>query len=304
MEIPRFEVRVYSSDFQLLDFVMARSVSLLKFKEPNEFTSGGFVAVMTSDTGDCVVKAISLQVCSGKFSFYNSIKINEVIHKNSSGKYAVQFRHFTKSPSNKTGYIFMPKLDCDLVTYIEQNNVNEQCARSLIYKICQGVQTIHEAGVAHLDLKPENILLDLRRKIPYISDFDNSYLLEESDIIPSSRGILVKGLGRRGTPAYYPPEVQRNHQIYDPFSVDIFSLGILLYVIVVKQFPYNEESEHIINKLPDYFTDSFSDLIRQMTKPNPQERISIDQVLEHRFFAEKITWQMKITRFLKQRLDK
>lgn len=82
-----------------------------------------------------------------------------------------------------------------------------------------------DAGVVHRDLKLENILIDKDLTFKLI-DFG----LSTSDNIHDAVGIV-------GSPSYIAPEVLKKKS-YDGTKVDLFSLGVMLFVIVQGQFPH------------------------------------------------------------------
>lgn len=77
-----------------------------------------------------------------------------------------------------------------------------------------------------MDLKPDNILLDENFQ-PKIADFDQSINIEDGP--PTSKG----------TNGYRAPEVV-NQGYIDPILADIFSLGVILFVLKSKVPPYAE----------------------------------------------------------------
>ena len=100
-----------------------------------------------------------------------------------------------------------------------------------------------------------------------------------------------------GSDTYCSPEIKRAHiQGYNGIKSDIFSLGVLLFVIRAGKFPFNlsgysdKRYRLIMNKdyeqywngfAKDNFSDEFKDLINHLICYDPSERFSIDQIMEH-----------------------
>lgn len=104
---------------------------------------------------------------------------------------------------------------------------NKELVR-LFLKIVEGVQEIHRRGFVHADLKLDNVVVDLQGN-PLIIDFDLATQMGESR-------------GGRGTMNYMPPEVIRSFQTGDKVTftgqVDLYSLGVIFYLMVFKEKPY------------------------------------------------------------------
>ena len=92
----------------------------------------------------------------------------------------------------------------------------------------RAVQAIHGAGICHSDLKLENILLDQNYN-PIISNFalaTNNNVNALNDFV--------------GTLTYSSPQII-NHQIYNGFKTDIFSLGVILFNLVTGKMGFKKE---------------------------------------------------------------
>jgi len=101
--------------------------------------------------------------------------------------------------------------------------------------MCDIVSYLHlTKNTVHLDLKAPNILVDKRMQIK-IADFG----------FATSSNIETLGF-YRGTPPYMAPEILEK-KYYDGTKADIFSLGVLLFILVVGRFPFrraNDEDEN------------------------------------------------------------
>jgi len=170
---------------------------------------------------------------------------------------------------------------------------DETLARTYFRQLINALAYLHSRGVAHLDLKPDNLLLgtDFQLKI---TDFDLSYLEGDEEI---------KGAG---TKFYRSPELVFNTNLI-PKSADIFSAGILLFMFKCKgQLPQTEnvayngknlfelmQNDHeefwhthseLQKKSAEFFEDDFKELFHGMTKTDPEERFTIEDIQKSNWF--------------------
>ena len=172
--------------------------------------------------------------------------------------------------------------------YIHQNNFNND---DLLYfkQIIDGVEYMHDTGIAHMDLKLENIIIDTNNKLIKIIDFGNAIIFHDSTHINT----IIKNKGVHGTIPYIPPEEFKSQE-YNPEKCDIWSLGIILYSILYKSLPwtkatvnntrfYNFYIEFItknqLNKTIFYKT-IYNDLFYKIFNPNPDKRCNIKIIKE------------------------
>ena len=177
----------------------------------------------------------------------------------------------------------------DLVNYIEQKKNNENEARNLIKQILNGYEEIINCGFIHRDLKPENILI-MNDNTLKITDFG---FCEKIDYVSSK---LI------GTEGYMPPEVITNGTLF-PEKIDIFSLGVILFLLVAGEFPFegpNKDDEfykYIIEenwdeywKLIDpdnKFSQDFKYLIQGMICYEPSKRLNLEEIKSSKWFNNK-----------------
>ncbi len=103
-------------------------------------------------------------------------------------------------------------------------------ALEISLQIAHALSHLHAHGIIHRDLKPENILLTAQGGVKVI-DFGISQIYTEKEKL-SSRHVI-------GTPIYMSPE-QRKEPLKVSFSTDIYSLGIIVYELVLGRLCYGE----------------------------------------------------------------
>ena len=109
---------------------------------------------------------------------------------------------------------------------------SEQSAAYIIKEILLAINHCHSQKICHRDLKPENILLDADNRVKVV-DFGTAASLEK-DI----RGFI-------GTVYYVAPEVVLEKEAYDE-KCDIWSIGVILYMLLTGQPPFNARNEQEI----------------------------------------------------------
>jgi len=101
-----------------------------------------------------------------------------------------------------------------------------------------------------------------------------------------------------GTPVYMSPEVikcYRTRSPYDPFPSEVWSLGIILFIMYFGSLPWDDEDDFaLMNKIlithlkfPGDFVDSpITDLLERLLDIDPTQRPSIGEILKHEWFAD------------------
>eukprot|EP00347_Sterkiella_histriomuscorum_P019679 403340700 len=107
----------------------------------------------------------------------------------------------------------------------------EDQARFFFKQLCESMRYLHSMNICHRDLKLENILIDDRNNIKLI-DFGFSICT------PPDQKLKIFC----GTPSYMAPEIVQKKD-YDGFATDIWSLGIILYVILSGNYPFKGQNE-------------------------------------------------------------
>ena len=163
-----------------------------------------------------------------------------------------------------------------VMEYVKGTPITEFCDRHtlsieerlrLFQQVCQGVQHAHQKGIIHRDLKPSNILVTSENDhvVPKIIDFGVAKAL----IQPLTERTLVTEQGQLfGTPEYMSPEqADMVNEDIDTRS-DVYSLGVLLYVLLTGVLPFDPQS------LRDSGIENIRRTIRETDPKTPSTRLT------------------------------
>lgn len=182
----------------------------------------------------------------------------------------------------------------ELFNKVLKGRLKEDAARKYFQQLINAVDFCHSRGVYHRDLKPENLLLDDDENLK-ISDFGLSALVESKQ----QDGLLHTTCG---TPAYVAPEVI-NRRGYDGTKADIWSCGVVLYVLLAGYLPFQDsnlmEMYRKIGKAeykcPSWFPPEARRLLSRMLDPYPSSRITLAKIRASSWFRRGISTSSKST---------
>ncbi|XP_041468354.1 serine/threonine-protein kinase D3-like isoform X4 [Lytechinus variegatus] len=190
-------------------------------------------------------------------------------------------------------FVVMEKLKGDMLEMILSSvhgRLFERVTRFLISQILIALKYLHSKSIVHCDLKPENVLLSSDGDFPQVKlcDFGFARIIGEK----SFRRSVV------GTPAYLAPEVLRSKG-YNR-SLDMWSVGVIVYVSLSGTFPFNEDEEitdQIHNAAfmfpPNPWNDISEgaiDLIRNLLQVKIRKRYTADKSLAHPWLQDYQVW--------------
>ncbi|KAI1371810.1 Pkinase-domain-containing protein [Hypoxylon crocopeplum] len=187
----------------------------------------------------------------------------------------------------------------DLFDKIEADvGVTEDIAQVYFYQLISGVSFMHSKGVAHRDLKPENILMSDNGNLK-LADFGMATMFEY-------KGQTKLSTTMCGSPPYVAPEVllcgrdRKSHEVtkYSAELVDIWSCGVILFVLLVGNTPWDEPTSQSwefqeYKKTNGRSSDSLWEripanalsLLRGMMSIEPKKRFSFAQIRQHPWYT-------------------
>ncbi|XP_066516019.1 serine/threonine-protein kinase SIK1-like [Hoplias malabaricus] len=168
----------------------------------------------------------------------------------------------------------------EMFDYLASNGrLSEEEARRTFWQILKAVEYCHRHRIVHRDLKAENLLLDDNMNIKLADfGFGNFYMPGET---------LSTWCG---SPPYAAPEVFEGKKYEGP-QLDIWSLGVVLYVLLCGSLPFDGPTLPALKqrvtegryRVPFFMSQDCENLIRRMLAVDPAKRISVAQIKQHRW---------------------
>ena len=266
------------------------------FKSSNHFNqykfirwikSGGYGQVFLSKhvytNNEYAIKQIDTSEFSSE-DLYNisreNLILRSMIHKN-------VIRCYNSFAHDNKFFTVMDFAEGGELTYLlkDKGALNEDEAKKIFKQIYEAVCYIHSRNIIHRDLKPNNILfLDKERTHIVIIDFGISGM---------SNGNQKEKI-KAGTTRFLPPEIVGSDEFSSNQKIDIWALGVILYLMVQGCYPFNGKNTKEIVKsiLKDNIefnkkikiSNALKNLIGGMLEKNYRFRIDDDSDLFNKWF--------------------
>ncbi|UZJ57030.1 hypothetical protein CBS101457_006350 [Exobasidium rhododendri] len=173
----------------------------------------------------------------------------------------------------------------ELFQYIvDRGRMPEDEARRFFQQIICAIEYCHRHKIVHRDLKPENLLLDEHLNVK-IGDFGLSNIMTDGDFLKTSCG----------SPNYAAPEVISG-KLYAGPEIDIWSCGVILYVMLCGRLPFDDEYIPTLFKkinggiytLPSYLSSEAKHLLSSMLIVDPVKRITVAEIRQTAWFQKNL----------------
>lgn len=173
----------------------------------------------------------------------------------------------------------------ELFAKIAKGRFSEDLSRRYFQQLISAVGFCHSHGIFHRDLKPENLLLDENWDLK-ITDFGLSAVSDQT----RPDGLLHTLCG---TPAYVAPEILAKKG-YNGAQVDIWSCGIILYVLIAGYLPFNDPNLMVMYRkiykgefrCPKWISPDLKRFLSRLLDTNPETRITVDEINSDPWFKK------------------
>ena len=176
----------------------------------------------------------------------------------------------------------------DLYAYFQDFNFNlgEERVCEIMYQILQGLQYLHSYGIVHRDLKLENVMMTCNKSfaVPKLVDFGLSKMVGPNERAKEPFGTL----------GYVAPEILEA-ELYTG-QCDMWSIGCIVHALICGALPFDHENRDELMRMtrdePLTWKDPVwsevskkgKDLVNRLLIKNPDERITLDEALDHDWF--------------------
>ena len=212
------------------------------------------------------------------------IKIHKIISHDTTNVVAMEDFYI----SDRAVYIVMELIHgrelFDVIT--DKGYLSEDKARFYVGQLIQGVAECHNLGIIHADLKPENIVIS-KNGVLKIIDFGLAFKSGPKNVL-------------RGMTEYYAaPESYDDDTKRISYKLDVWSVGIILYVMTKGHFPFMKANENLCECYKEYRTNKFSLntlklslnlvlLLYRILDPNPDTRVSLEGIKQAYWYRKGI----------------
>ena len=256
-----------------------------KYTKGKFLGKGGFAKCyeFTNMENNKVMAAKIIPKSTLKKSRHRQKLLSEIkIHRGLSYVNVVKFEHVFED--NENVYILLEMCTNQTLNDLckRRKRLTEFEAQYYLYQIVGSLKYLQKNRVIHRDLKLGNLFLSDKLEIK-LGDFG---LAAKLDFDNEKRHTVC------GTPNYLAPEVLSNKAGHG-YEVDIWSLGVVLYAMVVGKPPFEtpevkmtyEKIKKVIYQFPEQvpLSDNVKNLITKIFVADPSKRPTLDQILEHPF---------------------
>jgi serine/threonine protein kinase len=241
------------------------------------------------------LKKVFLSPSKSDLTMKSVVTYSKFIPKGLAGRQEVLIHGQLADPKNDAGGHIIPllgvkehELELELImpkipmTLLDVVTVQPQFLpiRTYFRQLARGLHYIHSQHIVHGDIKLENILVDVKVQRCYIIDFGFSRHFEIGEHI----------ITHRGSPHYAAPEIF-DAKLHEAPKIDIWALGVVLYILFTGFFPFSGPSFKIRCQMSlgipshEKIPDAVKNLLKAMMNLDYSQRPTTSQILEHAWVA-------------------
>ncbi|CAK0781377.1 hypothetical protein CVIRNUC_005358 [Coccomyxa viridis] len=264
-----------------------------KYERVKDLSTGafGFVQLCRNKRSGQLVAIKFLE--RGRNKITKHVEREVICHSNFCHPHVIQFKEIFLTPTHLAiAMEYAP--GGDMFQFVKRSSgLKEEDARWFFQQLMVGLDYCHRMGVVNRDIKLENTLLDASPK-PLVKITDFGYCKASNDSLPKSKV---------GTPGYTAPEVISAKTHYDGTKADIWSCGVMLYVMLFCEYPFERPEDEqdkygfqkvldrimrVDYKIPKYprISSECRDLIQGILVGDPGQRLDINSIQRHPWYRK------------------
>jgi len=180
-------------------------------------------------------------------------------------------------------YVVMELCATTLLAHLkEKKQLSEAEARPLFAQLLAALAYCHRHNIVHRDIKLENLLLNEARTHVKLCDFGFAVMTRTQKLTVAC-----------GSPSYNCPEIVAKRH-YHGVPADVWSSGVLLFVMLVGAFPFTGSTHESLNRrilagqytCPPHLSVAAQDLIRRCLQVEPEKRATLQEIIDHPWMRE------------------
>ncbi|XP_066481905.1 tribbles homolog 1 [Tiliqua scincoides] len=182
-------------------------------------------------------------------------------------------------------YVFFERDFGDMHSYVRScKRLPEQEAARLFKQIVSAVAHCHQSAIVLGDLKLRKFVFSSEERTQLrLESLEDTHIIKGEDDALSDK---------HGCPAYVSPEILNTTGTYSGKSADVWSLGVMLYTLLVGRYPFHDsDPSALFSKIrrgqfciPDHVSPKARCLIRSLVRREPSERLTAPEILLHPWF--------------------
>ncbi|KAF7237829.1 hypothetical protein EYD10_15469 [Varanus komodoensis] len=182
-------------------------------------------------------------------------------------------------------YVFFDRDFGNMHSYVRScKRLPEQEAARLFKQIVSAVAHCHQSAIVLGDLKLRKFVFSSEERMQLrLESLEDTHIIKGEDDALSDK---------HGCPAYVSPEILNTTGTYSGKSADVWSLGVMLYTLLVGRYPFHDsDPTALFSKIrrgqfciPDHVSPKARCLIRSLLRREPSERLTAPEILLHPWF--------------------
>eukprot|EP00111_Clytia_hemisphaerica_P001839 TCONS_00005156-protein len=245
---------------------------------------GMFAVVKMAEHHQAKAKVAIKMIDKSQLDEENLAKIRREVHVMKLVKHSSIIRLYEVMETERYIYLAMEYASSGEIFELlkKEGRRNETQARHMFRQIISAMEYLHQKRIVHRDLKAENLLLDENNRVK-LADFGFSNIFDVGSKLKTFCG----------SPPYAAPELFEGKEYYGP-AADIWSLGVVLYVLVCGALPFDGETlpdlkRRVLNgrfRIPYFMSSDCENLIRHMLVVDVNKRYTINQIKRDRWIIQ------------------